>query len=126
MMIAAITPDQRTAFVLLYIVHFANENKVVAAGHFLVKRASECNHYSTDERNVSPTSCPLDARKTVVLVPVGKARRQLLLVLAQDVDRKRLICGQILQKTRVAIDTGQHQRRVERHRGKRAHGHPIR
>ena len=125
-MIAAIAPDERAPLVALNLVDLADEDLVIAAQKRLVQRAGKSDHHAGHQRNTVPTRRPFDAGEAIFFVAVGKARGQMLLVIAQYVDRKRLFRRKLAQEARAAVNADQNQRRIQRNGGERADRHPIR
>lgn len=85
-MVAALTPDERTAFVTMQLCHCAEQDKVIAGFYGLREGAGERGHSAFQMGNIRPTGSPIHARETVFFGAPGEALGYMLLILTEDID----------------------------------------
>ncbi len=84
-MISSVAPNERATFVTLNMLHRAYEDEMITARECLVQRARKSGHYAGHQRNTVPARQPFDTGKAILVLPPGKARRDVLLAFAQYV-----------------------------------------
>ena len=98
---------------LVYVLHPANEDDVIARHHVLVRAALQGCHRARYQRHAAQACLYVQASKAV-FTATGKPHGQCLLVVGQYVNSEVAGMFKGLQGARVLVYAPQHQRRRER------------
>lgn len=124
--VGSFTPDKWTRLVLRHSMHVSDQHSMVARSYDVPHGAVEERTRMVEDGEFLPANLPFHVREALIFSPIRKPFRQRLLILAQDIDRKRQAHAHSLQESGTAVDADQDQRRFERNRCERADRHPIR
>jgi hypothetical protein len=115
-MIAALAPNQGSSRVLPDLFYAAQEYEMVPCFNDVLHAARQsCNH-ALDQRNSAMSFLPRQSFESLFVGVRRKPHREILLLLAQYIDRKVFRVAQLKYQPRTLVDANQNQRRLQRHR----------